>query len=214
MHTNIETFSDEYGRWLKEEWFAKDQTNKVDHFAKFHRYLNRKIQNSKAKIEKKDAKTVPVVNAEVRTRVKRKCTETSPDGHEDTSVDTRDEALTSKRKRAEESPDGHEETSVDTRDEASTSKRKRAEESPDRGPKMITAVAEVHRNAPDISESNVTVRPSNSFSIRSLLSESRNETTPSARATNYDYIDYDSKGFTGNINNWLHTSMGIVQQLL
>ena len=97
-----------------------------------------------AKIEK-DVKTLPVVNAEVRTRVIRKCIETSPDGHEDTSVDTRDEA--------------------------STSKRKRAEESLDRGPKIITAVAEVHRNAPDISESNVTVRPSNSFSICRWLSE-------------------------------------------
>ena len=51
------------------------------------------------------------------------------------------------------------------------------------------------------SDPNVAVRPSNSFSIRSLLSESRNETTPSARATNYDYIDYDSKGFSGNINH-------------
>ena len=55
---------------LQEEWFAKDQTNKVDNFAKFHRYLNRRIHNSKAKIEKKDVKTLPVVNAEVRTREK------------------------------------------------------------------------------------------------------------------------------------------------
>ena len=128
------------------------------------------------------------MNAEVRTRVKRKCFETSLYGHEDTSVDTKDEA--------------------------STSKRKRVEESPDRGPKMITAVAKVHRNAPDISDLNVTVRPSNSFSIRRLLSESRTETTPSARTTKYDYVDYDLKGFTGNINHWLHNSMGIVQRLL